>query len=270
VAGGVIKASVRDLAVVDHRKPAISPSTVGLAGGTSHRSLHNAKENDMASTDAPQRPHSTQEMIAVHRVFRRESALMPQLVRAVPDGNTSRATLIAEAFRDYQLGLHIHHTGEDTFVWPLLLARVDLDAEMVLRMEPEHEVLARSMEEVDRALPAWEAVPSAATAGPVLAALSTHRDVLHEHLADEETNILPLIEEHLTVAEWAKLGQHFAKTAPANKRLLFLGALLEEVDPAESAILLGALPPPVRLAWRLIGRRQYARRLTLIRADLAR
>ena len=223
----------------------------------------------MTSTDSRERPHSTKEMLAVHRVFRRESALMPRLVQAVPDGNTQQAALIAQAFRDYQLGLHIHHTGEDTLVWPLLLARVDLDAEMVLRMEPEHQLLARSMEAVDRALPAWEAAPSAAAAGPVLTALSTHRDVLCEHLTDEETNILPLIEEHLTVAEWAKLGEHFAQTTPPNKRLFFLGALLEEADPEESAMMLGTLPPPARLAWRLIGRRQYTRRVNRIRADLA-
>jgi len=223
----------------------------------------------MTTTVGRERPHSTREMLAVHRVFRRESALMPRLVQAVPDGNTAQAALIAQAFRDYQLGLHIHHTGEDTLVWPLLLARVDLAADMVLRMEPEHQVLARSMEQVDRVLPAWEAAPSAATAGPVLAALRAHRDVLCEHLTDEETNILPLIEEHLTVAEWAKLGDHFAKTAPPDKRLFFLGALLEEADPEDRVILLGALPAPARLAWRLIGRRQYTRRTTRIRAYLS-
>ena len=80
---------------------------------------------------------------------------------------------------------------------------------------------------------------------------------------------MPLIEEHLTVAEWAKLGEHFAKTAPPNKRLFFLGALLEEADPEESAIMLGALPAPARLAGRLIGHRQYTRRITRIRAYLA-
>jgi hemerythrin-like domain-containing protein len=222
----------------------------------------------MTTTVSRERPHSTKEMLAVHRVFRRESALMPRLVQAVPDGNTGQAALIAQAFRDYQLGLHIHHTGEDTLVWPLLLARVDLDADMVLRMEPEHQVLARSMETVDRVLPAWEAAPSAATAGPALAALHAHRDVLCEHLTDEETSILPLIEEYLTVAEWAKLGEHFAKTAPPDKRLFFLGALLEEADPEDRVILLGALPAPARFAWRLIGRRQYTRRTTRIRAYL--
>lgn len=223
----------------------------------------------MTSTNVRERP-DTHEMIVVHRVFRREAAMMPRLVQAVPDGNTERAALIAQHFRDCQLGLHIHHTGEDTYIWPLLLARVDLDAEMVLRMEPEHQALARSMDDVDRALPAWEAAPSAATAGPVLAALGTLSDVLHEHLTDEETSILPLIAEHLTVAEWAKLGEHFAQTAPANKRLFFLGAILEEADPEESATMMGALPSPARFAWRVIGRRQYTRKITRIRADLAR
>ena len=55
----------------------------------------------MTTIDSRQRPHSTKEMLAVHRVFRRESALMPRLVQAVPDGNTSQAALIGQAFRDY-------------------------------------------------------------------------------------------------------------------------------------------------------------------------
>ena len=37
---------------------------------------------------------------------------------------------------------------------------------------------------------------------------------------------------------------------------------------AVSALLLGVLPAPARLAWRLIGRRQYTRRTNRIRAYL--
>jgi len=59
-------------------------------------------------------------MIVVHRVFRRESDLMPTLIQAVPNGDTARAGVLAQAFSDYQLGLHLHHTGEDELVWPLL------------------------------------------------------------------------------------------------------------------------------------------------------
>jgi hemerythrin-like domain-containing protein len=223
----------------------------------------------MTSTGSRERPRSTEEMLAVHRVFRRESGLLPRLVQAVPDGDSRQAALIAQAFRDYHLGLHIHHTGGDTLVWPLLLARAGPEADVVQRMESEHQVLSRSPEQVDRVFPAWQAAPSAATAGPVLTALSTHRDVLCEHLDHEETTILPLIKEHLTVAEWARLGDHLAKAVPRGKRLFFLGALLEEADPEESAIVLGTIPALARLAWPLTGRRQYTRRITRIRACLA-
>src|SRR5205809_420558 len=60
-----------------------------LAGGLSPRADVTSRSNDMATTVGRERPHSTREMLAVHRVFRRESALMPRLVQAVPDGNTA-------------------------------------------------------------------------------------------------------------------------------------------------------------------------------------
>src|SRR5215831_5365452 len=85
-----------------------------LAGPVTPRAGATSRRNDMTTTVSRERPHSTEEMLAVHRVFRRESALMPRLGQAVPDGNTGQAALIGQAFRDYQLGLHIHHTGEDT------------------------------------------------------------------------------------------------------------------------------------------------------------
>ena len=154
----------------------------------------------MTTTTAIARP-DTHDMIVVHRVFRRESDLMPTLIRAVPDGDTARAGVLAQAFSDYQLGLHLHHTGEDELVWPLLLVRVDLEADMVLRMEAQHEVVAGTLAEASRRMPAWRSAPSAATAAPLVSALTEHRAALLEHLHDEEEHILPLIEEHLTVAE---------------------------------------------------------------------
>jgi hypothetical protein len=104
----------------------------------------------MTSVDTRERP-DTHEMVVVHRLFRREAALLPRLVESVPDGDTKRAALIAGHYRDYRHGLHQHHSGEDELLWPLLLARVDLEAEIVLRMEAQHEVIAASLTEVDGA-----------------------------------------------------------------------------------------------------------------------
>ena len=222
----------------------------------------------MTAIDARERP-DTQEMIVAHRVFRREAALLPRLVESVPDGDTERAALIAGHYRDYWLGLHHHHSAEDELLWPLLLARVDLEADLVLRMEAQHEAIAGRLNEVDGAIGAWEAAPSAATAAPVLAAMRAHLAALREHLADEEEHILPMAAEYVTVAEWARLGERFVEETPKDKILFFLGAILEEATPQERARTLANLPVIARIVWYAVGRRQYARRVALIRGGIA-
>jgi hypothetical protein len=214
-----------------------------------------------------QRP-DTHDMIVVHRIFRRESELMPRLIRAVPDGGTARARVLADAFADYQMGLHFHHSGEDELVWPLLLARVDLEADLVLRMEAQHEVVARTLTEAARLIAAWRSAPSAVTAAPLIAALTEHRAALLEHLDDEEEYVLPLIAEHLTVAEWARLGERFSDEAPKDKLLFFLGMVLEDASPAEREAMMANLPGPARLLWRVVGQYQYRRKVGRIRGGL--
>jgi hemerythrin-like domain-containing protein len=213
---------------------------------------------------------NTHDMYVVHRVFRRETALLPRLVRAVPPGDTDRARYVAAHYRDYALGLHHHHTAEDELVWPLLLARVDLEAELVLRMEEQHSRVSAGLAEIEKLLTRWEATASPEAGEALAVALERHREVLVEHLTDEEDHLLALIEEHLTVAEWEKLGENFGTRTPKNKLLFFLGALLEEATPEEAAELMRKVPPPARLIWRLIGRRQHARRTRRLRGPLGR
>ena len=223
----------------------------------------------MSTPTAVRRP-DTHDMIVVHRVFRRESALMPKLIQAAPDGDTARAQVLADAFGDYQLGLHLHHSGEDELVWPLLLARVDLEADMVLRMEAQHEVVARTLAEASQRITAWRAAPSAATAAPLISTLAEHRTALLEHLHDEEEYILPLIAEHLTVAEWARLGQRFAEEVPKSKMPYFLGMILEDANPAERQVMMANLPASAQFAWKAFGQRQFRRKVSRIRAGLDR
>lgn len=223
----------------------------------------------MTAIDTAERP-DTHEMVVAHRVFRREAALLPRLVESVRDGDTGRAALIVGHYRDYRLGLHHHHSAEDELLWPLLLGRVDMEAEIVLRMEAQHETIAATLTKVSGTIDAWEAAPSAATAAPVLTAMRAHLAALREHLADEEEHILPMAAEHLAVAEWARLGERFAEQTPKDKLLLFLGAILEEATPLERAATLANLPVIARIVWHAVGRRQYARRMALIRGGIAR
>lgn len=209
-----------------------------------------------------------QEMVVVHRVFRRESRLLPELVRAVRPGDLARAELLAGLYREYEQGLHTHHTSEDTMLWPKLLARVDLDAEQVLRMEQQHQVVADGMAAVTPLLAAWERTASAESRDALAAALDRHRADLLVHLDEEEQSVLPLVAEHITVAEWNALGEEARSHTPKDKLLFVLGALLEEATPEERARFMAHLPLPARVLWHTIGRRAYAKRMRNVRGQL--
>ncbi|RVW09464.1 hemerythrin domain-containing protein [Prescottella agglutinans] len=208
----------------------------------------------------------TQDMEIVHRAFRRESRLLKELVAAVTPGDTARATVIADHFRDYRLGLKNHHEGEDELLWPPLLSRVDLEADIVLRMQAQHERVEATMARLDAAVPAWEATAGADERDTLVAALTDHRAVLVEHLDDEETTLLPLAAEHITEKEWASLGEHLVANTPKLTLLTLFGLVLEDADQAERATLLGVLPAPIRAVWHVIGRPRYARHIRRVRA----
>src|SRR3954454_9204772 len=157
---------------------------------------------------------NTQDMEIVHRAFRRESRLLMELVAVGVPGDTARATVIADHFRESRLGLRNHHEGEDELLWPPLLARVDLEADIVLRMEAQHERVGATLTRLDAAVPAWEATAAADERDTLVAALTDHRAVLLEHLDDEEATLLPLAAKHITEQEWASLGDHLVNNTP--------------------------------------------------------
>ncbi|MGK5558483.1 hemerythrin domain-containing protein [Actinomadura kijaniata] len=208
----------------------------------------------------------TGDMEIVHRAFRRESRLLIELVAAVAPGDTARARVVAGHFRDYRLGLHNHHQGEDELLWPPLLARVDWQADIVLDMQAQHDRIDATLTRLDAAVPAWEAGAGADERDTVVAALADHRAVLLHHLDAEETTLLPLAAQHLTQQQWAWLGEHMVAHTPKRTLLTLFGLVLEEASPAERARLLAVLPAPVRGIWHLIGRARYARHINRVRA----
>ncbi|MER5648771.1 hemerythrin domain-containing protein [Streptosporangium sp. NPDC002524] len=208
----------------------------------------------------------TRDMEIVHRALRRESRLLTQLVAAVAPGDTARAKVIAGHFRVYRVGLENHHEGEDELLWPPLLSRVDLEADVVLRMQAQHERIAATLTRLDAAVPAWEAGAGADERDTLVAVLADHRAVLLEHLDDEESTLLPLAAEHITEREWASLGEHLVANTPKLTLLTLFGLVLEDANPAERATLLSGLPAPVRGVWHVIGRPRYARHIRRVRA----
>jgi hemerythrin-like domain-containing protein len=207
----------------------------------------------------------TSDMVIVHRMFRRECALLPQLVAAVPVGDVARARSVAGHIREVLDMLHHHHLGEDELLWPRLSTRTRFHADLLARMDSQHHVLAVLLEHVATALPEWRQAPAAHTGAPLTALLEQISNGLDDHFDEEEARILPLVERVITAAEYREVGQRGLVSIPLTRRLIMLGYLLEDTTPRERADFLAAVPAPARLAYRLIGVRQHRHEATRLR-----
>ncbi|MFE6748859.1 hemerythrin domain-containing protein [Kitasatospora purpeofusca] len=205
------------------------------------------------------------EMAMIHQVFRRESRLLAELVREVRPGDTARAGVLAEHWRQYAVGLHAHHTGEDEVLWPALLPHLDLDAEQVLAMENQHHELSEGIEEVRRVADRWAAHARPEDRDELAGALERHRRQLCTHLDEEERAVMPLVALHVNEEQWRAVGERGLAETPRNRLMIALGAILEDTSPEERQEFLARLPLPARLGWRLLGRRQYRRETARIR-----
>lgn len=210
----------------------------------------------------------TSDMLLIHRVIRREIGQLPALLRATRD-DPARARLVGAHATEMLDFLHHHHAGEDELLYPLLRDRVSLDAELLDRMDAQHAEVDEAVAAVRKDLPAWTAAPDAATGERMAARLERMFGVLVDHLAEEEQQLLPIVAAHVSKAEWDKLGEHGMASIPPKRRMVILGHIIEETSDEERTRFLVNVPAPARLAYRVIGKRQFARQVATIRGGAA-
>lgn len=206
----------------------------------------------------------THVMLLIHRVIRREIGALPALFRAAA-GDVPRAKLVAAHAREMLDFLHHHHSGEDELLWPVLRPRVSLDAELIDRMQAQHAQIATAIDTVNGELPGWSQTADAAAGERIATQLEAAHTGLLAHLKEEEERILPLVAQHFSGAEWDALGKHGFAAIPGKRRLVILGHILEETDAQERAEFWHHVPPPARVAYKLMGRRQFSRDVAKIR-----
>lgn len=198
-------------------------------------------------------------MAEIHRLFRRGFGEGPDLVRRVREGDTAHAGAVATQLETLSLGLHAHHEGEDLRLWGALDERAPSCANHVERMKAQHAEMLVHLRALDAALPAWRATATGTDAAPVLAALDGVNAALAVHLPDEETNIVPVMERTITEAEVKWFSDHGRRSIPKGQTWQQLGEILAAQPDGGEEWLRKRMPAPGRLAWRLIGRRRYAR-----------
>jgi hemerythrin-like domain-containing protein len=198
------------------------------------------------------------EMVVVHRMFRAALEALPQQVRAVPDGDRARAGVVVDHIELGISALHHHHTAEDRNLWPVLMNRATPDRDVVERMEAQHEGLATLLERVQVQAAEFRYTASSADGEQLAGTLAALYAALDEHLRDEEAHILPLVEQHMSAAEWDHLGQEASKGLTTEQKVLMMGMLLETSTPEDADLLLHHAPILItKVGWPLVMRRQY-------------
>jgi hemerythrin-like domain-containing protein len=239
-----------------------------IRGRDPQRPIDAAAWAAMTAPSAAQKLCDTSDMVIVHRMFRRECALLPQLVAAVAGGDLARARTVAGHAREVLDMLHHHHVGEDELLWPRLSARTRFHADLLARMDSQHQGLAVLLEHAATAFTAWQHAPTAPTSTALTTLLEQLSAGLNEHFDEEEAAVLPIVERVITAAEYQEVGQRGLVSIPLTRRLVVLGYLLEGATPQERRDFLAAIPAPARLAYRLIGARQHRHETTRLRSAL--
>lgn len=216
-----------------------------------------------ADTERP----NVAEMVVIHKVFRREFALLPGLIRGVPGGATTRAAVLAGHSRLLLDGLHEHHAGEDDLLWPKLRERAPESAQLIDEMESQHHEIAEQVDQVNAQLAPWEASADPALADQLAATIDELRKPLVEHLDGEEARALPVISEYITPKEWDAIGERSRATTPRNQLPILFGAILEDATPDERKFMLKPIPPPIRLLLTTFGARTYRRYVREVRGS---
>jgi iron-sulfur cluster repair protein YtfE (RIC family) len=204
------------------------------------------------------------DMVVVHRAFRRELRIAPDLVRDVPAGDTTRTAVVAGHVRLCLEGLHLHHSSEDDHLWPLLAERTDAH-DLVQRMASQHAAVSAALDRIEPVLVRWEFEARPAVGDEMASNIDQLRVALIAHLDEEERMVLPLAARHLSKEEWAGIGQASVGKMTRQQLPLMFGMIMEDATPAERVEMLAVLPVPIRLLMRTWGARHYARYVRTVR-----
>ncbi|GAA1754444.1 hemerythrin domain-containing protein [Agromyces humatus] len=211
------------------------------------------------------------EVVVIHRLFRRLFAEAPDLVRKVASGDTAHARHVAKHLRGIIALLHVHHRTEDEYFWDVMTERAPSCGLHVALMRRQHDAVSDRLDIADALVDGWARRADDASAARLAAELGEIDRLLVEHLADEEREAFPVLDAILSDAEWDDIHRHARRHKPPLPIFVLLGLMIDSVPEAErDAWFDTELPAPIRVAYRMVGRRQYERAIQRLRTDRTR
>ncbi|PQP24560.1 hemerythrin domain-containing protein [Rhodococcus opacus] len=204
-------------------------------------------------------PADTRIMRIVHSALRRDIARASQVLRTTPPPARTQRVALADHLVWMMHFLHLHHSGEDRGLWPLVRELNPAAGALLDVMDADHARIGPEMERVTAAAAEYRAHPAARE--DLSRSLAALEQVLLPHLQREEDEMMPIVARTLTRRQWEDVEQQVF-IASKTKRALGIEAhwivdgvdredydvTVRKVDPATRFMLIHAFKRPYRRA----------------------
>ncbi len=183
-----------------------------------------------------------------HRAMVTDVGRVATLTSAFADGGMTctprRARAVARYVNLLCDSVHHHHTTEDQILWPVIEASAGGSVDLT-ELTEDHAALDPRLDRL-RALAAGFRVNvgDKESAAPLAAGLTELHGLLHEHIADEEREIFPVIRQYVSVDDWAAV----EKAAQRSGRMSFDGPRTVAVMTEQERVALSETVSPILLA----------------------
>jgi hemerythrin-like domain-containing protein len=188
-------------------------------------------------------------MRALHAALRRDLSRLRDAAARL-DGSAAAPPAVLAGWDAFRAQFDNHHSAEDDDLWPVLRGELSDPADLasVDAMVEEHRQIPPALAGVDAALRGG---------GALRAPVELLSRVVLDHLAHEEREVLPLIEQHLTRAQWRAFLHKEQSRRPPRERPGFLAWIFDDAAEQDAAAVLAEMPLPARLVYRRVLRPRY-------------
>ena len=194
-------------------------------------------------SDDPAAPADTRMMTIVHQAVRRDLERATAALGATPPPAARQREAIAEQLAWMMDFLRAHHASEDDGLYPLVRERRPDAASILDEMDRDHRLIASSLDAVEADALAYGRSDDAGERSALLASVGALEEVLLPHLRREEDEVMPIVAEALTAAEWGAI-EHEHNVAPKSSAQLGREGhwLIDDASPEDRATVLELVP----------------------------
>ena len=190
-------------------------------------------------------PADTRMMRIVHGALRRDLDRAADALSSHPGPHDAQRVAIAQHTRAMMDFLHVHHAGEDAWLWPTMRGLNPAASEILDQMDADHLAITPHMAKVAAAAATYE--QSATGREALVSALSDLRGTLDPHLSREENEMMPIVARTLTAGQWDAWEQDYYLKNKTRKELGLEGHwLIDGGDRAAYDQVVGKVNPVLR------------------------